>query len=110
MAIHHASSGELIDIRPFRDNLRKAVTKTLYKSNRLEVFRMVLPAGKLVPAHQVAGEMTVQCLEGSFEFSVAGANQLMREGELKCLAGGEVYALKAVEDCSVLITMLLHGA
>jgi hypothetical protein len=26
------------------------------------------------------------------------------------LAGGEAHALKAVEDCSVLVTILLHGA
>ena len=87
MAIHHASSGELIDIRPFEENLKSATTKTLYKSNHLEVFRMVLLAGKAMPAHHVVGEITVQCLEGSVEFAVAGTSQLMREGDLICLAG-----------------------
>ena len=110
MAIHHATSGELIDIRPFKDDLKSATTKTLYKSNHLEVFRMILLAGKEMPAHQVVGEITVQCLEGSIEFAIAGTSQLMREGDLICLAGGEVHALKAVEDSSVLITILLPGA
>ena len=110
MAIHHASSGELIDIRPFEGNLKSATTKTLYKPNHLEVFRMVLLAGKAIPARHVVGEITVQCLEGSVEFAVAGTSRLMREGDLICLAGGEVHALKAVEDSSVLVTILLHGA
>ena len=110
MAIHHASSGELIDIRPFRDTIGSAQTKTLYKTQHLEVFRMVLLAGKSMPEHRVDGEVTVQCLEGSVEFSIAGVSELMRQGDLKCLAGGEPHALRAVEDASVLVTLLLHGA
>ena len=59
MAIHHASSGELIDILPLKGKLKTTPTKTLFKSNHLEVSRTVLLAGKDVPPHQVAGEMTV---------------------------------------------------
>ena len=110
MAIHHASSGELIDIRPLKGNLKTAITKALFKSDRLEVFRMILLAGQAMPAHQVTGEVTVQCLEGVVDFSIGDTHQLMREGDLQCLAGGESHGLKAVEDCSVLVTVLLHVA
>ena len=110
MALHHALSGELIDIRPLKSNLKNATTKTLYKSNRLEVFQMVLLANKAMPEHQVTGEITVQCIEGRIEFTTAGTRQLMRAGDLVCLAGGVVHALKAVEDSSVLVTILLHSA
>lgn len=108
MAIHHALSGELIDIRPLKSDLKNTITTTLYKSNRLEVFRMVLLAGKTIPEHQVKGEITVQCIEGSIEFTAAGTSQLMREGDLLCLAGGTAHALKAVEDSSFIVTILLH--
>lgn len=108
MAIHHASSGELIDIRPLRENLDSA-TKALYKSNHLEVFRMILQAGKAMPMHHVVGETTIQCLEGLVELEVAGIIRRMREGDLICVAGGEGHALNAVKDSSVLVTMLLHG-
>ena len=110
MAIHHAASGELIDVRPLREALLSAQTKALYKTEHLEVFRMVLLAGVRVPEHHVVGEFTVQCLEGSVEFSCAGTSELMRQGDLKCLVGGAPYALKAMEDCSILFTLLLHGA
>ncbi|HEY8857445.1 MAG TPA: cupin domain-containing protein [Rugosibacter sp.] len=110
MALHHALSGELIDIRQYKRNIKNSTTKTLYKSDRLEVFRMILLAGKEMPTHQVTGEITVQCIEGSIEFSAVGTSQMMREGDLICLAGGEAHALKAVEDSSVLVTILLHGA
>lgn len=110
MALRHASSGELIDIRQYKSNLRNAITKTLYKSDRMEVFRMVLLAGKQMPTHQVKGEITVQCIEGCIEFSTAETSRLMREGDLICLAGGAAHALKAVQDSSILVTILLHGA
>jgi quercetin dioxygenase-like cupin family protein len=109
MAIHHAVSGELINIRPLAGELAGAVTHTLYKSEHVEVFRVVLRAGKAMPPHRVAGEITVQCLEGSIEF-ITGITQVMRAGDMLCLAGGEMHALKAVEDASVLVTLLLHGA
>lgn len=110
MALHHALSGELIDIRPLKSSLKNAITKTFYKSNRLEVFRMVILAEKAMPEHQVTGEITVQCIEESIEFTAAETNQLMHAGDLICLAGGTVHALKTVEDSSVLVTILLHGA
>ncbi|MHB8472031.1 MAG: cupin domain-containing protein [Gammaproteobacteria bacterium] len=103
MAIHHASSGELIDIRPLKDNLKTTVTKALFKSAHLEVSHIVILADEDVPVHQVAGEMTVQCLEGRVELVMEGAAQLMR-------AGGEPHGLKAMEDNAFLITMLLHQA
>lgn len=106
MALHHASSGELIDIRPLGSGLPRAVTKTLYKSDHMQVFRLVLLAGKTAPEHSVDGEITIQCLEGEVELSVGDATQTMRHGDLVCLAGGVVHALKALEDTSVLVTIL----
>ena len=110
MAIHHAASGELIDVRPLEDSLKSATSKTLYKTDRLEVFRMVLMAGKTMPAHHVAGEVTVQCLDGSVELAVEGHGRQMREGDLICLAGGKEHSLKAVENSSCLVTIMLHPA
>ena len=110
MALHHASSGELIDIRPIGQALVHAVTRTLYKSRHLQVFRMVLLAGKTAPPHSVPGDITVQCLEGSLEFTSDGVTQVMRQGDLVCLAGGVPHALTALEDTSVLVTLRRHQA
>lgn len=110
MALHHATSGERIDIRPLRERLRNEVTKSLYKSEHLEVIRTVLPAGKGLPAHQVPGESTVQCIEGCLELNVGNETILLRAGELICIAGGEEHAFKAIQDCSMLRTLVLHVA
>lgn len=108
MALHHATSGERIDIRPLRERLRNEPTRSLYKSGHLEVIRTVLPAGKGLPAHHVAGESTVQCIEGCLELTVGNDTILLRAGELICVAGGEEHAFTAIQDCSVLRTLVLH--
>ena len=110
MAIHHALSGELIDIKPLGEAIKAARTTRLYKTQHLEVFRIILLAGKQMPEHRVVGEFTVQCLEGSIEFSIGTTRDVMRAGDLKCLAGGILHSLVAIEDSSVLVTLLLHGA
>ena len=110
MALHHASSGELIDLRPLRGKLATSVTTTLYNSDRMKVFRVVLLAGKATPLHQVAGELTAQCLEGSVEFTGGETLHVMREGDLVCLAGNVMHGVKALEDASVIVTLQLHPA
>lgn len=106
MAIHHAASGELIDISPLVGELKNSITMTLYKSAHLEVFRMVLLSGKILAAHRVTGEITVQCIEGQVEFTSPRGVLSLRKGSLLCLAGGEMHSLKAIEDSSVLVTLL----
>ena len=108
MAIHHAHSGEMIDIRPLGEAITGGRTSTLYKSQHLEVFRMVLLAGKQMAEHSVAGEITVQCLDGSIEFSTGSTHQVVRPGELVCLAGGVPHAFRAIDDSSVFVTLMPH--
>jgi quercetin dioxygenase-like cupin family protein len=64
MAIAHAHPADVVSVRPLGDRLAQEVTTTLVKTERLEVLRVVMPRGKHLPRHEVAGEITLQCLEG----------------------------------------------
>jgi quercetin dioxygenase-like cupin family protein len=108
MAIPHAQPGQIIDIRPLAERLTSAVTTTLIKTDHLEVIRLVLPAGKEIPPHQTPGEITVQCLEGVVHFTSGGRTQVFATGQLMYLDGNELHALKAIDDASVLVTILLR--
>ncbi len=114
MAIPHAASGDLIDVRPLGATLRQTISTTLIRSDHLEVFRLVLLAGENVPDHklprtcQVPSVITIQCLEGTVEFEAYGRSQVMHAGSMVYLAAGEAHALKAIEDSSVLVTMLVR--
>ena len=107
MAIPHARSGQIVDILPGDGTLPSAKSFALFKSAQLEVMRVVLPAGKAFPPHRVAGEITVQCLEGRMAFSVDGASQDLRAGQLLHLEGGVLHGLVGIEDASALVTIVL---
>lgn len=108
MAIHHATSAEVFDIRPLGARLRGAITNVLVKTDTLEVIRIVLPAGKQLPPHRVEGEITVQCLEGRIEFDADGTLHELTQGQMLFLAGGATHALRGIDDSSVLVTILLR--
>lgn len=107
MAIPHALPGDVIDIRPLGDKLAQASTHTLAKSERIELIRLVVPAGKEILPHKVAGPITVQCLEGRIAFSAAGKEQQLSQGEMLFLLGNELHSLKGIENSSVLVTIQL---
>jgi quercetin dioxygenase-like cupin family protein len=107
MALHHVSSGELIDLHPLGSQLAASTSTALLKTSQLELMRLVLPAGKSVPEHQVPGEMTIQCLEGTVELAAHGRTQQLQAGQMVYLAGGVPHALTALADCSLLAMILL---
>lgn len=104
--LHHATSGELIDVRPLADKLPQSMSTALLRTDNLEVMRLVLPADKSMPEHHVPGEITLLCLEGTVELQAHDKMQVLQQGQMIYLAGNVPYALRALEDCSVLMTML----
>ena len=107
MAIPHAKSGEVIDIRPLGSALAHARTTTLAKTKTLEIIRLVIPSGKEIPGHQAHGEITVQCLEGRVALIVSSGTQELRAGQLLYLSGEESHSLRGIEDASLLLTIVL---
>ena len=106
MALPHAQSGQIIDISPLGSGLRSAVSTALFKADDLEVMRLVLLSGKGIPPHKVAGEVTIQCIEGVVEVS-SDEVQTLEAGKMMYLRGDEVHSLRAIENASMLVTIFL---
>jgi len=79
---------------------------TLLKSDRLELIRLVIPAGKEIPPHRALGEITVQCIEGLVVFEHDGHELELHPGDLLHLCPQETHALKGIADSAVLVTRL----
>jgi quercetin dioxygenase-like cupin family protein len=110
MAIPHASSGQVVEILSSDGSLPSDQSYAIFKSEQLEVMRLVLPAGKAFPPHRVAGEITVQCLAGRLELNVDGTRQLLRAGQLMFLEAGVQHGLVGVDDAIALLTIVLCKA
>ena len=108
MAIAHAAPGQLVDVLPLGSQLREARTSALFKTGELEVMRVVMPAGKPGPAHRVRGEITIHCLEGEVDLMAGGQTQRMKSGQLVWLEGSVDHALTAVQNASLLVTIVLR--
>ena len=107
MAIPHAKSGDVIDVRPLGPALADSQTSTLVKTPTLEVIRLVLRPGKEVcHQHAVAGEVLVQCLEGLITVQVGGDTRALGAGQMLYIAGGEPHAVRASDGASVLLSIL----
>jgi len=108
MAIRHAAPGELIDIRPLGMMLSQTTSTTLVRADHLEVFRFVLTAGQSTPEHKASGAIIIQCLEGLVEFKAHEVIQTMRIGTMVYLSDAEPHSVKAIENSSLLVTILLR--
>lgn len=106
MTITSALPGEVLDVRPLAGNLATSKSRTLLRTPQVEVIRIVLPAGKVLPEHRAFGEIIVQCLEGFIEFRAQGEQRDLRAGELLFLTAGEPHSLVARESSSILLTIV----
>ena len=110
MAIPHAQPGQPVDVSPLGPRLADEKTVALFKSDELEVIRLVLQAGKALPPHKVPGEITIHCLEGRIAVGADGAQHVLAAGQLLYLGGGVLHDVTALEDASALVTIVLHRA
>ena len=108
MAIAHVAPGEIVDVQPLGSQLCESRNVALFKTDELEVIRLVMPAGKSMPSHWVKGEVTIHCLEGEVILTAGGQTRQMLAGQLVWLEGGVDHALLAVQDSSLLLTIVLR--
>ncbi|WP_439629420.1 cupin domain-containing protein [Gemmata sp.] len=107
MAVAHARPGEVIDVRPLGPALATASTGTLLKTEKVEVIRLVMAAGKALAEHKARGEITVQCLEGKIAFTALGRTHDLAAGQMLYLPAGEPHSVRCLEDASLLLTVVL---
>ncbi|WP_222910720.1 hypothetical protein [Pseudomonas sp. DNDY-54] len=104
MALHHAQSGEVVNLlaHPQTTTLQ---SQAIVSTPELEVMRLCLPAGKQVPPHAVAGAITLQCLQGSIEVQAHDGWHPMQVNDHLYLAGNVEHALRALTDAVVLVNI-----
>lgn len=108
MALRHAVSGEVIDLRPLGDALATSKTSAIVKTEQFEAVRLVVPARTTIPQHQVEGCITLHCLEGRV---VLGHEEDVElgPGDWIYLERNVPHSVQAVEDSSLLLTIFFDS-
>ncbi|HAT31761.1 MAG TPA: hypothetical protein DCW29_13185 [Janthinobacterium sp.] len=107
MALPHAASGELIELIGGEQDWSHFSAIALAKTDEIELVRLTLPKGKVLPEHHVPGEITLQCLLGVVVLDAHERSVSLRAGQMVHLSGGQLHALRAEQDSVLLLTMLL---
>ena len=89
--------------------MAEAKTRALLKTEHVEVVRLILPQGKVIAEHKAPGEIIVQCLEGRIAFTTMGKTEELEAGQLLYLSAAEPHSVRAVENSSILLTILLSS-
>jgi len=111
MALAHAASGVVIDVqRGNGGDLSQFSAIALAKTDELELIRLCMPKGKLMPEHHVLGEITLLCLHGQVVVEAHGGQQVLGPGQMLYLHGGQAHAVEAREDSLLLLTILMAKA
>ncbi|MEP6722877.1 MAG: cupin [Variovorax sp.] len=108
MAIPHVQAGEIANVMPLGADLVGTRTHALFKSEDLEVMRIVMLAGDTMPSHAVAGEITLQCVEGRVVLTYAAGECELIAGQLIHLARNDPHALRCIDNASLLLTIVLR--
>jgi quercetin dioxygenase-like cupin family protein len=107
MALHHADPGEVVDLAPLGPDLRSARTTAIIKADGFEAIRLIVRAGTEIPRHQVAGDITLHCLEGHVELVAEDSPVALAADQWVYLEGGAPHSLRAIADSSLLLTIFL---
>jgi quercetin dioxygenase-like cupin family protein len=106
MAIHHASPGEVVDLRPLGEALSRARTTAIVKSEAFEAVRLIVHAGTEIDAHQVPGPIMLHCLEGRVILGLDATSLELSAGQWIYLDGGAKHSVRGIENSSLLLTIL----
>lgn len=110
MALHHASSGEVVDLRPLGSKLADVHTAALVKTDSFEAIRLVLRAGEELPHHRITSKFTLHCIEGRVVLELPDRVLELGSHEWIFIDGDVPHALRAIEDASLLLTIMLPAA
>ena len=91
-------------------DLQAAESCALLKAGDVEIMWLVLPAGKRVQSHAVSTSMTLQCMRGRVEVQLDGNMEMLEAHQVMYLAGGLPHGLHALEECRLLMTLVLPAS
>ncbi len=106
MALRHAAPGERVRLASAA-SVPDARTLALVKTDAFEAMQLVLRAGEKIAPHAVPGYATIHCLEGSVVLRT-DEDIPLGAGEWLYLERGERHSLSAIEDSSLLVTILFE--
>lgn len=81
--------------------------KTLVKHGPLRITLVALKKGAALPAHQVAGPVSIHTIRGCLRLTTDNGDLDVPAGGLVALGPGVLHTARAHSDCAILITFAM---
>lgn len=95
-------------LREFADASKTGrAAKTLVKQGPLRITLVALKSGTVLPAHQVAGPVSIQILRGCLELTTENGAVDLPTDSLVTLQAGLAHTARARDDSAILITFAM---
>ena len=101
-----AKLGQIVFLHPLVPTGETSRQSTLVKTSQVELIQLIVPAGRDVPTHEAQGELIVHCLQGKFSLFALGTAYELKSGQLLHLMIDEPFSIRAIEDSSLLVTIV----
>lgn len=109
MALKHAQLLDVIDLHETDADRSGAFSRSLLKTDQLQLMQLMLGGGEQLPEHHVAGEITIQCLAGCVRVVMSPHTRELTAGQLIALPAGKRHAVHAQSDATLLVTLLRNA-
>ena len=81
-------------------------SKTLVRQGPMRITLVTLRKGAALRSHRVAGPSSIQVLRGKLRITTDTSDVVMAADSLVTLAEGALHAATALQDCSLLLTII----
>jgi len=110
MALKHADFMEVVDLTITPAGAEAQGSASVLKTDRIQLMRLVMTAGQVLPEHRVPGEITIQCLSGEITVTSGTRSARLAPCQLVALEGDAPHAVHAHVDATLLVTLLHDSA
>ncbi|MHC4787220.1 MAG: cupin domain-containing protein [Planctomycetota bacterium] len=110
MVDQQSEHGTIVELKTLERSLRGHEKTVLVEHDNLRIIQFAIPGGARIPRYEAHGIIILHCLAGRVSVTAMDQSRVLRSGQLLHLAVREAFSVGALEDASLLATIIIPPA
>ena len=106
MVDQQSEHGAIVELKTLERSLRGHEKTVLVEHDNLRIVQFAIPGGSGIPRYEAHGTIILHCLAGRLSVTAMDRTRVLRSGQLLHLAVREAFSVAALEDASLLATII----
>jgi quercetin dioxygenase-like cupin family protein len=107
MVDEQSEHGAIVELKTPERSVRGHERTVLVEQDNLRIVQFAIPGGSGIPRYEAQGIIVLHCLAGRLSVTAMGRSRDLRSGQLLHLAVREAFSVDALEDASLLATIIM---